>query len=282
MTATASSASGTAGHAGSSGRHERTRWTGSSVPTQIMVLTGRSLRALRDPHIIVMSLLQPMVMVTLFSQVFRSIAQTPGFPAGVEYIDYLMPAILVTTATQTSLWSGVGLANDLRNGALARFRAMPIRMGSLLTGRSLSDLVRNTVQLVILTVTATLLYGYGPAGGVTGTLGALLLAMVLGWGLSWVFIAVACWVRNVEAMQMVGFIAIFPLMFASSAYVPVENLPGWLQAIADVNPLTYAIDAARGLALGNATPSPVIAALVTCAVLVVVAGPLAARGIRRS
>jgi ABC-2 type transport system permease protein len=94
----------------------RARPAGSGVLTQVQVLTGRALRRLRDPRLIVLSLLQPLIMLTLFSQVFRNIVHSPGFPPGVSYIDYLLPAILVTTGSQAAMWSGSGLVTDLRNG----------------------------------------------------------------------------------------------------------------------------------------------------------------------
>ncbi|HEV7909285.1 MAG TPA: ABC transporter permease [Pseudonocardiaceae bacterium] len=256
-------------------------WRGSSLGTQVLVLTARSLRALvRDPRMVIFSVLQPLIMLTLFSQIFASIAHTPGFPAGVNYIDYLMPAILVNTAMQSALQAGVGLVTDMKNGVLARFRSLPIRLSSVLIARSLSDLVRATVQLVIMLVLAVVLFGYDPAGGALGTLAALALALVVGWGLGWAFLAIASWLRNAELMQTVGFLAMFPLMFASSAYVPINGLPGWLRAIANVNPLTHAVDAARGLALAHPV-NGVVAAVVTSLVIAAVGAAFAVKGFKR-
>lgn len=258
----------------------RARPAGSGVLIQVWVLTGRALRRLRDPRLIVLSLLQPLIMLALFSQVFRSIADSPGFPSGANYIDYLLPAILVTTGTQSAIWSGAGLATDLRNGALARFRTLPISMTSLLVARSLFDLVRNAIQLIALAL-AAVLFGYAPAGGIGGTMLALLIGLAVGAGLSWVFIALASWVRNVELMQMVGFMVIFPLMFASSAFAPIAGLPAWMQVIATINPLTYAVDAARGWALADPMFGATVSALLTAAVLIVGAAVIASRGVRR-
>lgn len=259
----------------------RVRPAGSGVLIQVRVLTGRALRRLRDPRLIVLSLLQPLIMLALFSQVFRGIADSPGFPSGVSYIDYLLPAILVTTGCQSAIWSGAGLATDLRNGALARFRTLPISMTSLLVARSLFDLVRNAIQLIVLTVAAAVLFGYAPAGGILGTTLALLTGLTVGAGLSWVFIALASWVRNVELMQMVGFMVIFPLMFASSAFVPIAGLPPWMRVIATINPLSYAIDAARGWALADPAFGATMSALLTAAALIVGAAAIASRGVRR-
>ncbi len=256
------------------------RPAGSGVLIQVLVLTGRALRRLRDRRLIVLSLLQPLVNLTLFSQVFRGLAGSPGFPSGVSYIDYLLPAILVTTGTQSAIWSGAGLATDLRNGALARFRTLPISMTSLLVARSLFDLVRNAIQLIALTL-AAVLFGYAPAGGILGTTLAILIGLAVSAGLSWVFIALASWVRNVELMQMVGLMVIFPLMFASSAFVPIAGLPSWMRVIAAINPLTYAIDASRGWALADPAFGATMTALLAAAALIVGAAMIASRGVRR-
>jgi ABC-2 type transport system permease protein len=258
----------------------RARPAGSGVLIQMLVLTGRALRRLRNPRLITLSLLQPLIMLVLFSQVFRGIAGSSGFPSGVSYIDYLLPAILVTTGSQTAIWSGAGLATDLRNGALARFRTLPISMTSLLVARSLFDLVRNTIQLIALILAAVLL-GYSPAGGILGTTVALLIGLAVGAGLSWVFIALASWVRNVELMQMIGFMVIFPLVFASSAFVPITGLPSWLRVIAALNPLTYAVNASRGWALADPAFGATISALLTSAVLIVGSAVIASRSVRK-
>jgi ABC-2 type transport system permease protein len=257
-------------------------WRGTNVATQIMVLTGRSLRAIvRDPRMIIFSLLQPLVMLLLFSQIFSSIAKTPGFPHGTSYIDFLMPAILVNTAMGAAVQGGVGLVNDMKNGVLARFRSLPIRLGSVLVARSFSDMVRTGVQLTIMLIFAALVFGFAPAGGIPGVAAAWALGLIVGWGLGWIFIAAGAWLRNAEVMQMVGFLLMFPLMFASSAYVPIGNLPGWLQAVAHVNPMTYAINASRALSLDLPVGTGVVSALATSAGLAIVGATLAIRGFRR-
>jgi ABC-2 type transport system permease protein len=257
-------------------------WRGTNVATQIVVLTMRSLRAIvRDPRMIVFSLLQPLVMLVLFSQIFASIAHTPGFPTGVSYINYLMPAILVNTAMGSAVQSGVGLVNDMKNGVLARFRSLPIRMGSVLVARSLSDVVRTGVQLIMMLLFATVLFGFSPAGGMLGVTAAWALGLAVGWGLGWIFIAAGAWLRNAEIMQMVGFLLMFPLMFASSAYVPINGLPGWLQAVAHVNPMTYAINASRDLALDLPVGTGVLSALAASAGIAIVGATLAFRGFRK-
>ncbi|MGH3867396.1 MAG: ABC transporter permease [Pseudonocardiaceae bacterium] len=256
------------------------RSTGSGVCFQVLVLTDRALRRLRDPRMVVLSLVQPLIMLVLFGHVFRGIAGSAGFPSGVSYLDYLLPALLVTTGSQSAVWSGGGLATDLSNGALARFRTLPISMTSLLVARSLFDLVRNAIQLIALTL-AAVLFGYAPAGGVFGTTLAILIGLAVGAGMSWVFIALATWVRNVELLQMVGFMVIFPLMFASSAFVPIAGLPSWMRVIATINPLTYAVNAARGWALADPAFGTTMSALLAAAVLIIGAAVIASRGVLR-
>jgi ABC-2 type transport system permease protein len=257
-------------------------WRGTNVVSQVAILTMRSLRAIiRDPRMIVFSLLQPLIMLLLFSQIFSSIAKTPGFPAGVSYIDYLMPAILVNTAMGSAVQSGVGLVNDMKNGVLARFRSLPIRMGSVLVARSMSDIVRTGIQLIMMLIFATLVFGFSPSGGLLGVAAAWALGLVVGWGLGWLFIAAGAWLRNAEVMQMVGFLLMFPLMFASSAYVPISGLPGWLQVVAHVNPMTYAVNASRDLALSMPVGTGVISALATSLGLAAIGATLAIRGFRK-
>jgi ABC-2 type transport system permease protein len=258
------------------------RWRGTTTTSQIAILTGRSLRSLLgDPKLVIFSVLQPLIMLLLFSQVFSGMANTAGFPEGVSYINYLMPAILVTSGVGAALQSGIGLVSDMKNGVLARFRSLPIGHSSVLVARSLSDLIRTALQLVILLVAAFVLFDFSPTGGVLGVVPAFLLALAVSWALSWIFLAVGAWVRNAESMQTIGFLAMFPLMFASSAFVPLEGLPGWLRAIATINPLTYAVDASRNLALDLPVGGGVAAALAASAGLMIVGIVAAVQGFRR-
>lgn len=258
------------------------QWRGAGYATQVRVLTGRSLRALvQDPRVVIFSLLHPLIMLALFSQVFGEAMMGSVATQGGSYINYLMPAILVTTGIGSALQSGVGLVTDMKNGVLGRFRALPIGLSSVLLARSLSDLVRAAGQLVILLVVATAVFGFRPDGGIGGVLAALALALFVSWALTWVFLAIASWVRKEEVMQSIGFVAMFPLMFASSAFVPLEALPTWLQVVASVNPLTYAVDAARNLSLALPAGHGVLWALLTSAVVCLVGVVLAVRGFRR-
>ncbi|MFG2846330.1 ABC transporter permease [Kitasatospora sp. NPDC048296] len=257
------------------------RYQGSGIGRQILVLSGRSLRALRDPALVVPGVLEPILMLTVFSQVFKSLAQTSSFPAGVTYIDYLLPAFLVTSAVSAALKSGVALTTELNNGIVARFRSMPIRPASILIGRSIADTVLSGVNMLVMVVAGALVFGFDPAGGVLGAAGALLIAVMLSWSLGWVFMALSAVLRRPEAMQPIGGIVNLVLLFASNAFVPVDGLPGWLRAFAEVNPMSHAITAARELALGEAHLSSLLVPPAICVVIVLVAAPLAVRTFRR-
>ncbi|XGP75570.1 ABC transporter permease [Actinokineospora auranticolor] len=251
--------------------------------TQVWVLTARSLRAaFGDYRLVFFGLLQPVVLLLLFSQVFSGVGSLPGVAAYDGYINYLMPATLVNIAMITAMGAGAGLVAETYTGVVGRFRSLPISPVSVLLARTFADTARLAVQLVVIVVAAVLLLRFRPDGGPFGLAAAVLLTLVVGWGLSWVFVAIATWQRNVELMQAVSFIAMYPLMFSSSAYMPLQNMPAWVRAVATVNPLTYAIDAARALALGRSPGWALPLAVLLAMVAALGGGAAAARNFRRS
>ncbi|MGW7355333.1 ABC transporter permease [Streptomyces sp. NPDC054802] len=260
-------------------RHE---WPDSSVFLQIRVLTARSLRSMvTDPGVVLFGLLQPVIILFVLTQVFSKMGAPPHFPAGITYLDFVLPAVLVDNAVQSAVQSGVGLVDDLKNGVVARLRSLPIMPSSLLVARSLANLVRSAVQVVVILALASGVLGYAPNGGAADLVASVGLTLFMSWSLGWAFIAAGAWLRRAEPMQNLAVIAILPMMFASSAYIPVEDLPDWLAAVAGVNPLTYAIDATRALALGIPGADAIVPALVIGSVLAAVGGALAVLGFRR-
>lgn len=258
------------------------RWATSSFGTQVAVLAGRSLRtAFGDYRLVFFGLLQPVVMLLLFSQVFSRIGTLPGVVQYRSYINYLMPATLINIAVTTAMSSGVGVLAEIYTGFVGRLRAMPISMFAILVARTLSDALRLTVQLTVAVIAALVFLDFRP-DGVLGIVTALGLAVLVGWGLGWVFVAIATWQRKAETMQAISFVVMFPLMFGSSAYMPVAAMPGWLRVLSTVNPLTYAIDATRALTAG--TPAgPALAAAVGIVVGLALLGAAgAARNFRRA
>ncbi|GLZ41825.1 ABC transporter permease [Actinokineospora sp. NBRC 105648] len=262
---------------------DRAEWTGSSLPTQVWVLTTRSLRAaFGDYRLVFFGLLQPVVLLLLFTQVFAGVGALPGVAPYAGYVNYLMPATLVNIAVITAMGAGAGLMAETYTGVVDRLRSLPIRPVSVLLARTFADSARLTVQLAAITGAGVLFLGFQPRGGVLGLAAAVLLATVVGWGLSWVFVAIATWRRNVELMQAVSFVAMFPLMFSSSAYMPLASMPGWMRAVATVNPITYAIDATRALALGRPPGAAPAWALLLALGAALGAGAVAVRNFRRA
>jgi ABC-2 type transport system permease protein len=242
-----------------------------SVVTEVLQLTGRNLRKItREPTLVFFSLAMPIIMLTLFGQVFKSIAQTPNFPKGVSYIDYLLPAILCTTLVQSATTSSTAIATDLDSGMIDRFRSMPIHAWTVLLARNLSDVARGMTQTMIMLGLGLAVFGFRFHGTLLEAVATVFVALPLSFAMNWLFIWIGVLVKKPETTQIAGMLVTFPLMFASSAYVPIASLPGWLQALAKVNPLSYTVDAARGFALGNPSPGALAKSVLIAAVLATV------------
>jgi ABC-2 type transport system permease protein len=202
--------------------------------------------------------------------------------AGVDnYIDFLMAGILVQTVIFGSTQTGVGLAEDMSRGMVDRFRSLPMARSAVLAGRTLSDTVRNLFVVCLMLVVGTLV-GFRFHAGFVPALGAVGLALAFGLAFSWISALIGLSVRDVESAQAAGFVWVFPLVFASSAFVPVATMPGWLQAFADINPVTITVNALRALTLGGPTVRPVLEALAWIAGILLVFVPLAVNRYRRA
>jgi ABC-2 type transport system permease protein/oleandomycin transport system permease protein len=220
------------------------------VVSDALVMTRRNLlRYLRLPNLLVFSTIQPVMFVLLFVYVFGG-AIGGSLPKGVSYKDYLMAGIIVQTVIFGSVQTGVGLSDDLAKGMIDRFRSLPVARSAVLAGRTLSDTVRN-VFVVLLIIGVGLAIGFRFHGTFIESIAALGLAVLFGLAFSWISAFIGMSVRDPEAAQAAGFIWIFPLVFASSAFVPVYTMPSWLQTFARNNPLTHVINAIRALILGN-------------------------------
>jgi ABC transporter DrrB family efflux protein len=243
------------------------------------VVTGRNLRHfIREPGLLIFSTIQPVMFVLLFVYVFGGAIQG-SLPAGVPYVDYLLPGIFVQSVTFRASQTAVGLSQDLQRGVIDRFRSMPMARSAVLVGRTLADLVRN-VLIIGLMIVVGYIVGFRFGGGVSGALGSIAIVTAFGLALSWIFAFVALTVRGAEAAQSAGFVVTFPLVFASSIFVPITTLPAWLQAIAKVNPVTLTSNAARSLAL-TGTPRSLAGALAWIFGLLAVFVPLCVWRYRR-
>ncbi|MFC5182597.1 ABC transporter permease [Actinomadura harenae] len=264
-------------------RREQAPGDGASVPAQIGVLTAHTVQAmLSDRRLLLLTLVEPLPMLLVFGQALSGLARVPGFPRGVPYIDFLVPALMVTTALQSGLQSATRLTDDLGGGLISRFRTLPLWLGSVLVAQSAAGLVRGLIRLVTLVVLAWALFGFRSRGGPLALVLAVAVSLAVAWGLGWLFMLLACWFRRGETLQAAAGLAMFPLMFASNAFLPVASLPPWLRAVAEANPLTHGVTAVRALVLGRPA-LPAVAATFALALLVTaVTAPIAVRRVRRT
>jgi ABC-2 type transport system ATP-binding protein len=243
------------------------------------VVTGRNLRHfIRQPDLLTFSTIQPVIFVLLFVYVFGG-AVGRSLPHGSTYVDFLLPGIFVQSVTFRASQTAVGLSEDLQRGVVDRFRSMPIARAAVLAGRTVADLVRNAV-IIGLMIAVGYAVGFRFHGGLTGAVACIAVVAAFGFALSWIFAFVALTVRGAEAAQTAGFVVIFPLVFASSVFVPVATLPHWLQVFARNSPVTVTADAARSLALFG-TPASLGAAAAWIGGLLAVFIPLSIWRYRR-
>ncbi len=211
-----------------------------------LVLAKRNLlRIPRAPDLLLAFTVQPIMFVLLFAYVFGGAIKTPGY----SYIDFLMPGIIVQTMSFGGFVTALGLSEDLRKGLVDRFRSLPMSRAAVLAGRTLADIVTNTVSIAIM-LAVGIVAGFGFDAPLAHIVAGILLLLLFGHAFSWAFAYVGLSASSPEAAQSLGFIVIFPLTFVSSAFVPVESMPGALQAFAEVNPFTIVVDAMRHLFLG--------------------------------
>ena len=215
-----------------------------------LIITKRNImRYIRLPQLIVISSIQPIMFLTLFNFVFGGAL---GAAAGVDYINFLLPGIMVQTILFGALQTGIGLSRDLNAGIIDRFRSLPMSRSAVLTGRTTADLIRNTSTAMILLITG-FAYGFRFQNGTLDAFIMVLMIVAFGYAFSWVAAFIGLAVKDEETSQLAGFLFIFPLTFASATFVPTDTMPGWLQAFANNQPVTFAVTSARHFALG--TPS---------------------------
>ena len=232
----------------------------------------------RVPQLLVFSTMQPVIFVLMFRYVFGGAIKLPG---NTPYVDYLMPGIFVQTVTFGSLAAAIGLAADLKSGLLERFRSLPMARSAVLAGRTVADLVRN-VFVAALMAAVGFAVGFRIHNGVAPFLLAMLLVLAFGYVMAWVFATVGLAVGDPETAQAASFPVLAPLVFASSAFVPVSSMPGWLQAFARHQPVSVTVSAVRDLVLGTPAASDVLQALAWMVGIVAVFAPLAVRRYRRA
>ncbi len=218
------------------------------------IVTKRNLlQYVRIPTLLVFSTVQPVMFVVLFRYVFGGAIQR-ALPPTINYVSYLMPGIFVQTAIFGATQTGVGLATDLSRGIIDRFRSLPMARSAVLAGRTLADACRNLFVVLLMTIVGYFV-GFRFEAGALFAILAIGLAVLVGFTFSWISATIGLRIRDPEAVQAASFVWIFPLTFASSAFVPVASMPGWLRGVANANPVTIWANTLRALTLGNDDPA---------------------------
>jgi ABC-2 type transport system permease protein/oleandomycin transport system permease protein len=243
-----------------------------------LVMAERNLvRLPRNPDLLLGFTIQPVMFVLLFVYVFGGAISTPGY----DYVDFLIPGIIVQNIAFGGFVTALGLAEDLKKGLIDRFRSLPMSRAAVLTARTSSDILLNVLSLCVL-------FAVGFAAGfnfIDATAGeialGILLLLFMGYAFSWIFALVGLYSSSPETANSIGFTLIFPLTFASSGFVPASTMPDGLRQFAEANPFTTVADAVRSLWLGTPPNSDVWVAFIWCAVLTAVFAPLAVARYRK-
>src|SRR6266545_8239668 len=250
-----------------------------SVGRDTFEITRRNLIAYRRvPQLLVFSTIQPVIFVLMFRYVFGGAIKIPG---RIPYVDFLMPGIFVQTVVFGAIATAIGLATDMKSGLMERFHALPMARSAVLTGRTTADLARN-VFVVILMMVVGFLVGWRIHTNMLGLLGGALLVLLFGYAMSWIFATVGLAVGDPETAQAAAFPVLAPLVFASSAFVPVSTMPNWLQPFANHQPVSVTVNAVRALVIGGPTTSFVLQSLAWDVGILVVFAPIAVWRYRRA
>ena len=246
-----------------------------------LAIVQRNLIAYRRvPQLLVFSTIQPVIFVVMFRYVFGG-AVAGALPAGVDYVDFLMPGIFVQTVVFGAIATSIGLATDLKSGLMERFHALPMARSAVLSGRTLADTIRNLFVVVLMMVVGFLV-GWRVHTDVWGVLAGAGLVVLFGFSMSWIFATLGLAVGDPEAAQAAAFPVLAPLVFASSAFVPTEQMPGWLQVFAEHQPVSATASAVRALTLGGPAAAHVVASIAWSVGIIAVFGTIAVRLYRRA
>ncbi|WP_185028777.1 ABC transporter permease [Streptomyces candidus] len=265
-----------------------------SVTDSLTIAKRNLIRMMRIPEMVIFGLIQPIMFVVLFTYVFGGSINIPGADAGnlkQAYKDFLMAGIFAQTVTFATAGAGAGIADDMHKGLIDRFRSLPMARGAVLTGRTLADLVQTALTLVVLAAVA-LLIGWRAHEAIPKVLAGFALLLLLGYAFSWIGALIGLSVRTPEAATSGGLIWLFPLTFISNAFVPVDGMPSFLQHVAEWNPFSATVQAAREL-FGNTIEGrpvsvtgawpmehPVLASLIWSVLIILVFRTLAVRKYR--
>src|SRR3954449_11290577 len=249
----------------------------SRLVSDTLVVAGRNItRIKRAPDLLTAFTIQPVMFLLLFVYVFGGAISTPGY----DYKDFLLPGIMVQNIAFGGFVTAIGLNEDLTKGLIDRFRSLPMARPAVLAGRTLSDVATNCLSIVVLLATG-LIIGFSFHASALEIVAGIGLLILFGYAFSWVFALLGMLVSSPESANSVGFIAVFPLTFISSAFVPVASMPAGIRDFAEVNPFTVVVDALRHLWLGAPAGNYVWGAVVWSLGLIAVFAPLAVARYKR-
>ncbi len=244
-----------------------------------LAVTWRNLIGYRRvPQLLVFSTVQPVVFVLLFRYVFGGSVRLTG---PIPYVDYLMPGVFVQTAVFGAIATAIGLATDMKSGLLERFRSLPMARSAVLAGRTTADLSRNLFVTILMALVGFAVGFRVHTNPLAVSLGLLVL-LLFGYSLSWIFATLGLAVGDPETAQAAAFPVLAPLVFASSAFVQVDNMPGWLQPFSRNQPVSVTVGAVRALMVGGPTASYLLQSLAWSIGIIAVFAPIAVRRYRRA
>jgi ABC-2 type transport system permease protein/oleandomycin transport system permease protein len=239
--------------------------------TDTTIMAERNLLRLpRKPELLIAFTVQPIMFLLLFRYVFGGAIQT----GGLSYIEFLLPGIVVQNIAFGGFVTAIGLNEDVHKGLIDRFRSLPMARPAVLAGRTLSDVVTNLVAMCVLVITGVII-GFSFHTSVPEVLAGLGLLLLFGYAFSWVFAFVGLIASTPESANSMAFLAVFPLTFISSAFVPVATMPTPLKQFAQVNPFTIVVDAIRSLWIGTPAHNHVWGAVVWTVIILIAFAPLA-------
>ena len=238
------------------------------------------LRYIRLPQLVFFSSIQPIIFLTLFNYVFGGAIGSSGGAIHGKYINYLLPGIMVQVTLFGGLQTGIGLAKDINSGIIDRFRSLPMSRGAVLAGRTFADTIRNVVVIAIMLSYGYVL-GFRFSNGFINAVTMVGLLLLFGFAFSWFSAFIGLTVKDEETAQLAGFALVFPLTFASAAFVPVRTMASWLQHFANNQPITFAANAARDYALGIPSGGAAWKLLLWCLGIILVFVPLAINSYRK-
>jgi ABC transporter DrrB family efflux protein len=246
--------------------------------TDTLTITRRNLLVwMRVPAYIMFTVIQPVMFVLLFRYVFGGAIKVTG----TNYVNFLLPGIIGQTAAFATFGTAIALAQELQKGVIDRLRSMPMARSAVLAGRLVADTARMFVTIVIV-VGVGYAVGFRFQNGPGLAIGMIVLATVFGLAICCIAAYTGLAIGDEESVQAFGLIWLFPLTFLSSAFVPIPSMPGWLQAFANNQPVTYVINAMRSMALGGPIAADLWKSIAWLAGIFIVFAPLAVRAYKRA